>query len=219
MKKYTWYLVLFLVFLVFFYGKDYLYSFLLSRDDFLETTVVLESDYQKLKQEYDALSKANQLWDAHSNEFITTKVVLRDPYVFMDEITILKGSEQGIEIGDIVINENGYIGKIVSTEKNSSQVELLTNRDTELSVRIENSYGILKWENDTLIVSDITSKETIEEGMGVYTSSYTDIPGNIMVGVVNEVTEKGLGQILKITPSVDFQNLNYVFVRHKVVYD
>ncbi len=219
MKKYTWYIVLFFVFLIFFYVKDYLYSFLLSRDDFLETTVVLESDYQNLKNDYDALVQTNELWDTTSDEFITTKVVLRDPYVFMDEITILKGSEQEIEIGDVVINQDGYVGKIVSTWKNSSQVELLTNQNTELSVRIGNSYGILKRENDEFLVSDITSKETIEKGMTVYTSSYTDIPGDIVVGVVSEVMAKGLEQILKVTPSVDFQNLNYVFVRHKVVYD
>ena len=219
MKKYTWYIVLFFVFLVFFYVKDYLYSFLLSRDDFLETTVVLESDYQNLKNDYDALVQTNELWDTTSDEFITTKVVLRDSYVFMDKITILKGSEQGITIGDVVINQDGYVGKIVSTWKNSSQVELLTNQNTELSVRIGNSYGILKRENEELFVSDIISKETIEEGMTVYTSNYTDIPGDIVVGVVSEVKSNALEQVLKVTPSVDFQNLNYVFVRKKVVYD
>ena len=79
MKKYTWYIVLFFVFLIFFYVKDYLYSFLLSRDDFLETTVVLESDYQNLKNDYDALVQRNELWHRTSEEFITTKVLLRDP--------------------------------------------------------------------------------------------------------------------------------------------
>lgn len=219
MKKYTWYIILFFVFLMLFYGKDSLYSFLISRDDFLETTVVLESDYQKLKSEYDALVQANALWNTTTDEFITTKVVIRDPYVFMDEITILKGSEQGITIGDVVMNQDGYIGKIVTTEKNSSQVELLTNKNTELSVRIGNSYGILKRENEELLVSDIISKETIEEGMTVYTSNYTDIPGDIVVGVVSEVKKNALEQVLKVTPSVDFQNLNYVFVRKKVTYD
>ena len=219
MKKYTWYIILFFVFLMLFYGKDSLYSFLISRDDFLETTVVLESDYQKLKSEYDALVQANALWNTTTDEFITTKVVIRDPYIFMDEITILKGSEQGITIGDVVMNQDGYIGKIVTTEKNSSQVELLTNKNTELSVRIGNSYGILKRENEELLVSDIISKETIEEGMTVYTSNYTDIPGDIVVGVVSEVKKNALEQVLKVTPSVDFQNLNYVFVRKKVTYD
>ena len=172
MKKYTWYIVLFFVFLIFFYVKDYLYSFLLSRDDFLETTVVLESDYQNLKNDYDALVQTNELWDTTSDEFITTKVVLRDPYVFMDKITILKGSEQGITIGDVVINQDGYVGRIVSTWKNSSQVELLTNQNTELSVRIGNSYGILKRENEVIeaVVADPVANEvfTATRGVGAF---------------------------------------------------
>lgn len=219
MKKYSWYIILLLGFLLLFYTKDIIYSFLLTEDDFLETTVVLESDYQNLQNEYNALLESTSLWDPTSNELVTTKVVIRDPDVFMDEITILKGSAQDIEIGDVVINQDGYIGKIVTTEKNSSQVELLTNKNTQLSVKIGNSYGILKRENEDLIVSDITSKEPIEEGMTVTTSTYTEIPGDIVVGTVNEVITKGLEQELKITPSVNFYDLNYVFVRHKVTYD
>ncbi|HIR74570.1 TPA: rod shape-determining protein MreC [Candidatus Ventrenecus avicola] len=219
MKKYTWYLVLFLTFLLLIYVKDLVFVAILSQADFLETTVVLESDYNELKNDYDGLLSKNNLWDPTSTEFITSKVLVHDPLAFMDEITILKGSEQGLNVGDVIVNQDGYVGRITSTKENSSQVELLMNKNTQISVKVGSSYGILKSENNILQVVDITSKEAMTEGMIVYTSNYTDIPGDIVIGTVSEVASNALEQTLTVTPSVDFNSLDYVFVRHKVVYD
>ncbi len=219
MKKSIGYIVLLFVLLFLFVFKDFLSSYLIKKDFNLEKSIVLDNDYQNLKREYEALLETSELNLPFLEKGIVSKVVLHDPYVFFDEITILKGKEEGISEQDIIVNEKGYVGRIKTVLGHTSQVELLTNKNTTLSVKIQNSYGILKVENNQLIVRDITSKEEIQENTTVYTSSFTNIPEEIPIGKVIEVDSSSLEQKIIVEPFVDFNNLNYVYIRKSVSYE
>jgi len=216
MRKVYIYGGLFLLLILLLYGKDCLFSWWSTEDEMLSKTIVLKSDYEMLEQNYEALLVENELWKTYESEFITSKVVVRDAYTFFDEVTILKGKEDGVEVGDIVINHDGYIGMVKSMADHSSQVELFTNKNTKLSVRVRNSYGMLVVKQDKLIIDSMTSKEVIEVGDEVYTSGYTNVPGDILVGKVSRVVPTNLGQELEIESSVNFQEFWYVTVRHQM---
>lgn len=218
MKKNIWYCVFFFLLLIGLFGSEVLYSFVINTDFNLEKSVVLSSEYLSLKKQYEELNSKVELFLEDTDKVIS-KVVLRDPFFFFERFTLLKGKEEGIEIGDVVYNEEGYIGKVKSLKSHSCEVELLTNKNTKLSVRIHNSYGILEKENGDLVINHITSKEEFLEGDLVYTSSFDHQPGDILVAKVTKVIQNDLSQKLVVTPIVSFDHLNYVFIKKQVNYE
>ena len=219
MKKSLGYIIFAFILLFLFVGKDILCSYLSKKDFNLEKSIVLDTEYQNLKREYEDLLRTNDLDLPFLNEGIVSKVIVHDPYVFFEEMTILKGKKQGIKEQDVVVNELGYVGRVKTVLENSSQVELLTSPNMVLSVKVENSYGILKREGEKLVIGDITSKEEIQKEAIVYTSSFTNIPGEIPVGKVTEILSNTLEQKIVVEPLVDFNDVNYVFVRKSVSYE
>ena len=148
------------------------------------------------------------------NKVIYSKKISHDIYEFYDKIVISKGSNDNIKKGNIVINENGLIGIISKVNKNSSEVKLITNSDTSISVKINNSYGILKSKDNKLYVENIKLDKKINIGDKVYTSGLTSIPEGIIIGTVSKVNKDSLEleYILDINSSNNFNNIKYVGV-------
>lgn len=218
MKKISIFLISFLLLFLVGYVSELFYSCVLKTENNLEKKIVLEIDYNNLKKEYDELLRQSELWK-EKQDFITSKVVLRDIYSFFEEVTILKGKNEGIHVGDIVYNEMGYIGSVKSVKDHSSIVELLESPNTKLSVKIQNSYGILELVGKELRVKNITSKEELLEGSTVVTSSFNGGIEGLPVATVKQIQNDGIEQTLVVDPVVDFSNLNYVMIGKKVSYD
>lgn len=219
MKKYGIYFLFLFLFLFCYIGFDLFISLVIKRDNHLETRIISEFDYDNLKREYDALLKKVSLDNVLEQDVIISKVILHDPYVFFDIVTIMKGQDENIEVGDIVYDEKGFIGEVTATNKHSSQVRLITNKNIQLSVRINDSYGILKRNGGYLIVENITSKEEIKKDDIVYTSIFSSIGLELPVAKVLEVFNNGIEQQLTIEALTDINQLNYVFVRKKNSYE
>ena len=133
---------------------------------------------------------------------------------FYDEIVIGKGSSDGVKKQDLVINELGVIGIVKDVNKHSSIVELLTNSDLELSVKINNSYGILESSDKEIIVKNIKLDQEITVGDDVYTSGLTKIPGDIYIGKVKEIKKDNLEleYIIKVDAINYLEDITYVAV-------
>lgn len=219
MKKNLKYPIFVLFLLFFFYGSDIFYSILILKDNNLNENTVTLNEYQALKKEYDTLLEQNDLFTTEEENKMISKVILRNPLEFFDTITILKGKEENVEVGDIVYNEIGYIGQVKKVFNHSSEVELIFHKNTTLSVKINNSYGILQRENEKLVVKNITSKEEFKEGDIVVTSDFSNIPGNIPVAKVVSVSKLSVEQVLEVTPLVSLKDINYVLLKRKINYD
>ena len=217
MKKYLLYLILLFTFLFLYFGIDLVYCYLIKKDSLLSEEIILKSDYNALYEKYTTLLNSHDLWEAKS-DFITSKVVSRDPYN-LDEITILKGSEDGVKTGDIIINEYGLVGIVSSVKKHVSFVKTINHKDTNISVKVGEVYGMLKKDDDKLIVEDIKTKDSDLVGTFVKTSGFTSVPEDILVGEVSSVIDNGLTLSLVVIPSADLNNLNYCFIRSSVVYE
>ena len=90
MKKNKSFIILFFVFLFSSFGFDLFLSFVIKKDNNLTTKVILESDYLNLKQEYESLLEKVNIENILEGEYVVSKVILHDPYVFFDTITVLK---------------------------------------------------------------------------------------------------------------------------------
>lgn len=209
MKKYGFYIVILVIYLLF-----------LSKDFFIGLVPVNKvSDFYNnskdmyYEREYKEISKLLKI-NNNKYDIEYSKVIMRDIYEFFDKVTILKGSEDGVQKGDLVINHEGLVGVVKRVYKTYSEVELLTNKDINLSVRINKSYGILSSKNNKLYVKNIKTDTEIKEGDKVYTSGLTKTPGSILIGEVKsrEKDNLDLEYVIEVNPVTNFYNLNYVGV-------
>ena len=211
MLKKNWFVIVVLVLYLLFLAKDHLFGFLdntQNLDSYLTDVKLLyyQNEYQEMKKLLDI--------DDQDYSFLYSKVLLRDIYYFYDEITISKGSSDGIKVQDLVVNEEGVVGIVKEVKNHSSVVQLLTHSDTQLSVKINQSYGILTSVDHEIIVKNIKLDQDIQVGDLVYTSGLTSIPGDILVGSVKEIRTDGLEleYILDVESATYLQDIRYVAV-------
>lgn len=211
MLKKNWFIIVLLFFYLLFLCKDHLWGFLDNTDQL--TDFLYDTKLEYYKKEYEDMQKLLQIKNTDYN-IIYSKIILRDIYQFYDEITIGKGTSDGVKEQDLVINELGVVGIIKKADQHSSVVSLLTNSGIELSVRINHSYGILSSEDHEIIVKNIKLDQEIKEGDQVYTSGLTSIPGDVLVGEVKEIRTDGLEleYVLDVASVANMQNLSYVAV-------
>jgi len=184
-----------------------------------------QSEIDNLKEEINILKENLELNTILSDyEIINATTINRNLGYFYDTITLDKGSKYGIEENQAVITSGGLIGKIIKVTKYTSTVKLLTNPDskTQVSVQIKAGdkylYGILTSyirDNNYYIIEGITDAEKIEIGSFVSTTGMGDVfPSGILIGEVIEIAKDNfdLEGIIKVKPSANIDNINYVKV-------
>lgn len=185
----------------------------------------LISEKQELEKQ---LSDLKKLMDINSNLNgyvpINAIVINRSIDYFSQELTIDKGSNDGILEGMSVTVNSGLIGKIVKTTNFTSTVRLLTyeNPPEKLSVKIKLEdkyvYGLLvgyNKDNQTYKIEGISENDDIEINSYVTTTGLgNNFPSGIFIGKVSGVTTDSfdLTKIVEVKSDVDFNDLVYVRV-------
>lgn len=185
----------------------------------------LNSENIELRQQLEALKKElNITYTINDYSFLNATVITRNAATWYNTITIDKGTHNGVEIGMAVVNSQGLIGKIVSTTAFTSEVKLLSTSDTNSKISIginhnkQKIYGLIKsynYQENYLEVEGISNTEKISISDLVYTSGLGGVfPSGILIGSVTDITtdEYDLSKIIKVTPIVDFNNINYVAI-------
>lgn len=212
-KKYKDYIILLIVFLIIIFGSNISSIFMLF-DTNLKLDNITNTYCKSVEQDYNALLDSNS-FQLHSNlNLIISKVMFRDIYEYKDTLKIYKGSSDKITEGMAVIVDNGLVGIIEDTKKNYSTVRLITNKNSNISVRIKDYYGILKMSNNRLVVSDLNNYNDINVGDLIYTSGIGNVTGDLYIGKVKEIrlnnTEIEKNIIVELDYDID--NLNYLYV-------
>ena len=211
MIKKNWFIIAILLIFILFLSKDHLLGFISNTKDLQE--FIYDTKLEYYKEEYTKMQNILNIPEC-DYEVTYGKIILRDIYEFYDEITINVGTNRGIKVQDLVINELGVIGVVKEAHKNSSVVELLTNKDMELSVRVGSSYGILSSKDEKIIIKNIKLNETIKEGDTVYTSGLTSIPKDIKIGTIKSISKDNLEleYILEVESLSRLEDINYVAI-------
>ena len=212
-KKYKDYIILLIVFLLIIFGSN-INVFLRSFDNNLNSDNINNNYCTSLENDYNELLKINDFKITSELNLVVSKVMLRDIYEFNDTLTIYKGTNAGIKEGNAVITDKGLIGVVSKVNKESSVVELITNKSSNISVRIGSSYGILNMQDNSLIVSDLSMYDDVFIGEEVYTSGIGNLPGDIYIGNVIDIKANNteIEKILEVSPVVDLSTINYVMV-------
>lgn len=194
-------------------------------DQLEEEKAELERQLAEAKLEASQLEQLQELsgllnYDYTKAEFnvVSCDVTLEDLSNWTGVFSINKGTESGIEIGDVVIDGVGLVGKVCEVGEGWAKVKPVLAEDNNVSFMLARSNkqlgvasgtkeglfsGYMFDENSTVAESDIL----ITSGMGVY-------PAGIEIGNVTSVSfnDDKLIKEVTIEPAVDFASLRKVAV-------
>ena len=180
---------------------------------------------KQLEAMKDELGITNTLVDY---ECINATVISRNVGYWYNNITINKGSSDGIVNDMIVINSKGLVGRVYSTSKHNAVVRLITTSDTnnKISVSVSHGgkyiYGLINrynYSKNVLEVEGISNTEDVLVGDYVYTSGLGGIyPSGILIGIVDSISTDSydLSKIINVKTVANFDDINYVAVLKRV---
>jgi len=179
----------------------------------------------ELQDEIETLKESLALNNVLSDyEPINANISSRDVGYWYNTITIDKGSHDGIKKDMAVVVNSGLIGKVIKVSNFYSTVKLLTTDElsNKISVKIkvddEDIYALLVGydkNTNTYTLEGTGEGSQIPVGSLVTTTGLSQIfPSGILVGEVASVTsdQYDLTKIVKVTPSVDFDDIRVVTV-------
>ena len=190
----------------------------------LEMMPQMYADIERLEAENEKLRDALEVSAKRKYNTINSRVISRSQDQWLNNFTIDKGENDGIEEGMAVMTPEGLIGTVKRVNGNSSFVEMITTSVSQnnLSVEIHNGddtiYGAIDRydsEKGLLVIDNIQNTATVEAGDPVFTSGLTgDFPEGLNVGEVVQVEndEYGLSQNAFIQLFSDPSEVDVVFV-------
>ena len=196
-------------------------SLIASEDD-------LESSYQELlveNRELKALEEENkelrELLDFSKERkySLTTANVLSRDEINKNILIIDRGQEEKVKEGQAVVIKKGIIiGKVIAVDSHSSQVRLLTDKESSLAVKIgeENLSGILTGSLGLgMDLEFIPQEQDIKINDLVTTSALNkNIPANLLIGQIEKIEfeDEDIFKKAIVSPFLDYQSLYLVAV-------
>ena len=184
-------------------------AFTTKKDNYENAEInLLKAENNNLKEELKSLTNL----DSYAQYgYSLTRLSYRALYDNYD-IYIQGGKDKNYKENYAVINSDGLVGIITSVEESSSKVRLLSGVPN-LSVKINDTYGTLSaYEDDLLIISNISNYSKINLNDEVYTSTLGTIKERILIGTVYKVEESDIAKKIYVKSKIDFNNLNYLYV-------
>lgn len=178
------------------------------------------------QRQLESLLKLAHITYLHALPTTTAQVTSGPLTNFQDTVEIDKGAGDGIKVGMAVVTDRGLVGRIADVHGGRSTVQLITDPELSLFVRIvqrgSTEMGPLgqahgTGPNKALRIDDgILSNVQVRVNdpvttSGVNTSTY---PGQIPVGKVLKVKSSAdrTQQVVSVQPYVQFDRLSYVKV-------
>lgn len=195
-------------------------------EELKDEVVALKSELAKEKlnsselKELKKLSKALQT-DGLSKDYdpVVGEVVSFDGSSITNSFTIDVGINSGIEVNDPVVNEDGLVGRVISTGKNWCKVLTILDESNKIGFQVYKSMkykGVCYGEGDGTISGYLFDDKTrIKEGDEVITSGLGGLyPAGLTIGEVTSVewTSKSMLKTIFIEPGVYFKGLSRVAV-------
>lgn len=213
-KKYKDYILLLIIFLLFIFSGS-INRFLIAINPNLDTKNI-ELNYDKyLKDELDNIKKINNIEFNDDLDLQVSRVKYRNVYEYSDTLTIYKGFKNNVFVNDVVLNNDGLIGIVTKTYDYYSVVTLITNKNSNISVKINDAIGILKTINNTLVVTNINNYEKVNVDDEIYTSGLGNLPDNIYIGKVKSINLNNteIEKVVEVNINDRLEKLNYLFIR------
>lgn len=187
----------------------------------------LEAENNQLKEYEFQNLRLRQMLDFKESrqkdfELVTAKVIGRTPVNWFSTMTINVGSADGITKNMAVIASKGLVGRVINVANYSSEVMLVFDSNSAVGgmSQVTRTPGVLEGDADTgmLRMIHIPKDLPIRKKQTIVTSGFGSIyPQGLPVGKVTkvEIESNGLVKVATVSPFVDFNRLEEVFVVRK----
>lgn len=182
----------------------------------------LQSQIIELQQQNSELEVLSALLDfarTHAeNEYITAAVIGRDISPFLHYVIINRGSDDGLRRGMPVVSSQGLVGRVAAVTADGARVQLITDPDTAINVRIQPSgaEGLLQGSiTGDMTIEAIPQDANVQTGDLILTSGLGgNYPPDMLIGQVSSIRQRPveLFQTASVEPVVDFSQLEIVLV-------
>jgi rod shape-determining protein MreC len=175
------------------------------------------SQLREAKLENDRLRRLLGFKEASHYPFIAAKVIGKNLTLLRNTLTLGVGKFDGVLPHMPVVGDGGLVGVVSNVSDHYSIVRILYNTDFRASAKSQRARvdGILAWDGEDLILTNVAKNLDVVVGDTLITSDYSSTyPPNIRVGTVSEVADQQ-GSLFKrvlVSPGVDFVKLEEVFV-------
>lgn len=206
-------------------AKDNLYTKYKDMLEKYEEFDLVETKYNELEKELEEFESILNLNTRLSEgTYINSTIINRDVGYWYNSVTIDKGSQNGVEEGQAVINSKGLVGYVTATSYYNSTVKLLTREDSnhKISIKIEVGesyvYGLLtsyNHEKNLFLIEGISENTGLPQGARIITTGLgNNYPSGVLVGYVDYVVPDNfdLAKTVYMKSAVNFENLGYVTV-------
>lgn len=198
------------------------YKELKEKSDSIDSVIAAN---ENLEDEIKKLKETLKLNTVLSDQvLVNATVVHRNIGYYYEEITIDKGSKDGIEKDMAVVTSKGLVGRTSKVSSHSCTVVLIANdnMNNKVSVKIKTNedyvYGLIsKYDSkkNTYTVEGISQNIEIPNDADVVTTGMGNVfPSGLLVGKVTRTTSDNfdLSKVLEVKSSVDYNDLDYVTV-------
>lgn len=157
----------------------------------LETRIIeLEHQNQQLEELLGYVNQTRQNPNVPQQE-IAAPVIGRSADQWWQHITLGRGSQAGIQVGDVVSAPGGLVGRVTSVSPQTSRVLLISDPTSQIGVTISRSrfMGFLRGQSTNYAVMQFFDKvPDVRPGDAIATSPYSQMfPAGIPVGKVESI--------------------------------
>ena len=182
----------------------------------------LTTENLKLRQSGSDLRRLRSLL-AYSEQFAfetsMAQAIMLDTAGRFKSIIIDRGSDDGIQVNDIVANANGLVGRVVLTTRDLAKVQLVTDNNCSVGSLVERTrrQGVVRGTGGTIVtMADIPALADVQPGDRVLTAGIDGVyPKGIPIGtIVRAEPGQSLFKTVTVRPAVDFGTIEEVIVIH-----
>ncbi|MEC7918860.1 MAG: rod shape-determining protein MreC [Candidatus Neomarinimicrobiota bacterium] len=211
------------------------FSFLYQPFNWLDNQLFLNKKLEVLSQENLKLNLENQILfsnkienerlrnllkfrDRNEFDFIGADILSKGMNSNMASVLLNRGLNDGVKNNDPVLSSRGVVGKIILVADDYSAVQLLSDIDFRLSVKImpSETEGIMRWiANDTCEIVEVQTTSDVQIGDIVLTSNLSIyFPPNLPVGEVISFYKKSnsSNKVVRMKLFSDLSTLNQLFI-------
>lgn len=166
---------------------------------------------QMLKGENASLRDMLKVPQSTVPNFVTARVLGVSVNPLSSGAIIEAGKNHGVQIDNIVINQDGLVGRVVNVSDNFANIMLVSDHNSRIPVitSLSHTRGILTAHGDSLKLIYLPDNHSIQVGEKIYTSGDGKIyPHGLLVGEVSDIA----GSEVLIKTGINFASMEFVLV-------
>lgn len=149
----------------------------------------LLNEIEQLKTTNQELQNLINYQGKNNQNFVTARVIGRNPDGWWQIITLDKGENIGVKVDSVVISVGGLVGKVIQVTPNTSRVLLISDYDSRVGANTSRTgyQGFIKGQSSQIGMMEFYAKVTdVDMGDLVTTSNLSSIfPPDIPIGKVS----------------------------------